>query len=378
MAPIRLGIIGLSATNVGSWASVAHLPYLLSPRGKAHYRIVALCNSSVESARLAIDMFQLPPETRAYGSPNDLARDADVDFVVCSTRVDKHYETIEPSIVAGKAVFVEWPLASNISQVRELAGLAREQGIRSLIGLQGRVTAPIDAVQEILEQGRIGKVLSSEVKASGGAGARDVIPQSLKYFTQLETGGNMVMVGFSHLWDFLQFVLGDAQDIGSRLQLQRPEVGLTSSKTGTVVETVKSDVPDLVFVTAQLGDNVHVQDRASLLVRYRQGQPFPGEPRLVWTINGEKGEIKLTAEGGTTPRTLASRPIKILLHDFATDHVEEVGWSWEPWQAELPAATRGVAGLYEAFARGDSTAYPDFEHALKRHEQLEEMLCGWR
>lgn len=144
------------------------------------------------------------------------------------------------------------------------------------------------------------------------------------------------------------------------------------------METVRSDVPDLVFVTAQLRDDVHVQDRASLLVRYRQGQPFPGEPRLVWTIYGEKGEIKLTAEGGTTPRTLASRPIKILLHDFATDQVEDVGWSWEPWRAELPAATRGVAGLYEAFARGDDTAYPDFEHALKRHEQLEEMLSGWR
>lgn len=198
MAPIRLGIIGLSATNVGSWASVAHLPYLLSPRGKAHYRIVALCNSSVESARLAIETFQLPPETRAYGSPNDLAQDTDVDFVVCSTRVDKHYETIKPSIVAGKAVFVEWPLASNISQVRELAGLVREQGIRSLVGLQGRVTAPIDAVRGILEQGRIGKVLSSEVKASGGAGVRDAVPQSLKYFTQLKTGGNMVMVGFGH------------------------------------------------------------------------------------------------------------------------------------------------------------------------------------
>lgn len=132
------------------------------------------------------------------------------------------------------------------------------------------------------------------------------------------------------MWEFLQFVLGDAQDIRSRLQLQRPEVGLTSSTTGIVVETVKSDVPDLIFVTAQLRDDIHIQDRASLLISYRQGQPFPSKPHLALTIHREKGKIKLTAEGDTTPRTLALRPIKILLHDFTTDQVEEVGWSWEP------------------------------------------------
>ncbi|KAH6867309.1 hypothetical protein B0T10DRAFT_390739, partial [Thelonectria olida] len=83
-------------------ASIAHLPYLLSPRGKAHYRIVTLCNSSVESARLAIETFQPPPETRAYGSPNDLVQDTGVDFIVCSTSVNKYNETIKPSIVASK------------------------------------------------------------------------------------------------------------------------------------------------------------------------------------------------------------------------------------------------------------------------------------
>lgn len=198
MAPIRLGIIGLSATNPSSWATTAHLPYLLSPRGKAQYKIVALCNSSIASARSAVEMFQLPPDTRAYGNPNDLAQDANVDFVVCSTRVDKHYETIKPSIAAGKAVFVEWPLASDMLQVRELASLATEQGIKSLIGLQGPVTAPLYAVRQILELGRIGKVLSSEARAREGTGDRDAVPESLRYFTHLEVGGNVITVAFGH------------------------------------------------------------------------------------------------------------------------------------------------------------------------------------
>ncbi|KAF9631062.1 hypothetical protein BFW01_g1924 [Lasiodiplodia theobromae] len=371
MAPIRLAIIGLSATNPGSWAGVAHLPYLLSPRGETKYKIVALCNSSIEA-------FRLPASTRAYGSPDDLARDADVDFVVCSTRVDKHYETIKHSIVAGKDVFVEWPLASNICQVRELASLARERGSRTVIGLQGLVTAPLRTVREILEEGRIGKVLSSEVKARGGTSDRDAIPEPLRYFTQLEAGGNVITIAFGHLWEFVQSILGDAHDIRSRHQLQRPKVGLISSQTGTTVETIESNVPDLVFVTASLKGEKRIQDGASLLVGFRRGQPFPGEPFLTWTIHGEKGEIKFTAEGGTTPRTMASTPVRILLHEFSTGQVEDVGWSWEPWRLELPIAARGVAGLYEAYACGGETAYSNFEHSLWRHEQLEDVLCGRR
>jgi predicted dehydrogenase len=57
--PIRVGLIGLSKSSAVSWASVAHLPYLLSPRGKARFEIAALCNSTAESARKAVDAFGL-------------------------------------------------------------------------------------------------------------------------------------------------------------------------------------------------------------------------------------------------------------------------------------------------------------------------------
>ncbi|KZL70890.1 oxidoreductase family protein [Colletotrichum tofieldiae] len=378
MALIRLGIIGLSGKNLTSWASVAHLPYLLSSRGRAQYKIVALCNSSIESGLQAIEIFHLPRDARAYDSPVDLAQDASVDFVVCSTRVDKHFETIKPSIAAGKGVFVEWPLASNTSQVRELVCLAREQGVKSMVGLQGSTTAPIAAVRRLLKSGRIGKVLGSTVYATGGTSGRDVFPESLKYFTEMETGGNVITVAFGHLWEYITSTLGDVKEIHSRLQLLRPKVGLTSSKSGAIIDVVESNVPDLAFVTASLIGTDFVQDGASLLMSFRRGQPFPDDPHLTWMILGETGEIKLTAEGGTTPRTMASSPVRILWHEFATGQVQEVGWGWESWLQELPFAARGVAALYDAYAQENKKAYSDFEHALKRHNQLEQILGGWQ
>ena len=73
-APIRVGLIGLSASAATGWAGSAHLPYLLSPAGRARYRIAALCNSSEAAARRAIAAYGLPAETtKAHGSPEALA-----------------------------------------------------------------------------------------------------------------------------------------------------------------------------------------------------------------------------------------------------------------------------------------------------------------
>lgn len=63
MAPIRVGFIGLSTSG---WAPGAHLPYL---KDSDKYQIVAICNSSIESSKAAIETYGLPSSTKAYGDP---------------------------------------------------------------------------------------------------------------------------------------------------------------------------------------------------------------------------------------------------------------------------------------------------------------------
>lgn len=198
MAPIRTAIIGLSSSSKTSWASAAHLPYLLSPRGKEKYEIVALCSSSIDAARRAIAHYNLPNETRAYGDPQVLANDPDIDLVVNCTRVDVHHPTILPSVKAGKKVFVEWPLAQDLAHVKDIVDAARSIGNQSMIGLQGRVAPTVLKIRQILEEGSIGKVLSTEVRAAGGSNDREVLPSGLKYFTDRSIGGNIYTIGFGH------------------------------------------------------------------------------------------------------------------------------------------------------------------------------------
>ncbi|KAF4832384.1 Galactose/lactose metabolism regulatory protein GAL80 [Colletotrichum tropicale] len=375
MAPIRVGIIGLSASAKTAWASRAHLPYLLSPLGHSKYQITALLNSSVDAANRAIKAYDLPAETKAYGNPEDLAGDPNVDLVVVSVRVDLHHDTALPSVKADKDVYIEWPLAQDAKHAKVLADAAKNAGGETLVGIQGRTVPLYHKIGDLLREGRIGKVLSSEVKAAGGLIDRAVVPVDLKYFTDMSIGGNIFTIGFGHLFDQVQHVLGDASNFKSHLQIQRPDVKIKDAKTGEIVETVRSNVPDLVIAAGTLPASDIVSEGATLHLRYRKGQAFKGDAPLVWTINGEKGEIKLTSNVSTALQAFADpKDIRIEVHDFEKDEVDEVTWGWGDWESELPFPSRSIGAVYEAHAQGEPKDIATFEDALKRHQQLEEIF----
>ncbi|OAR01879.1 hypothetical protein LLEC1_05824 [Akanthomyces lecanii] len=381
MAPIRTAIIGLSGNAITSWASNAHLPYLLSERGRSQYQIVALLNTTVESAQNAIKTFSLPPETKAYGNPDDLAQDPDVDLVVCATRVDAHYKSTLPSIRAGKRAFIEWPLAQDAQHAQELAEAAASHGTHTLVGHQGRFAPVMVKLKEVLESGRIGKVLSSDARAFGGTNSRESVAAGLAYFMDGAVGGNIFTIGFGHFFDGLQYILGDLQDATAQFQLQRPKTKLVDSD-GQVIDTVTSNVPDLIIVNGTLDGADGVQQGATVSLRFRRGEPFKGDPAFVWNINGEKGELRLTAINGPAFHAIAdNKTVTLEVHNFEGDKVDKIDWDWSGWEAELPPVARSIGTLYDKYANGqdDTTdGVPSFRTALHRHQQLEALLSQWK
>lgn len=272
--PLRTALIGLSSTSTTSWASEAHLPTLLQ---NGNFNLTGLSNSSVAAAKSAIKTYNLRPSTKAYGTPEDLANDPDIDLVICNTRVDKHFETVLPSIRAGKRVYLEWPIASNLKQVNALTDAARVAAAagngkgRVAVGLQGRFAPPVVKLREILREGRLGRLVSSEVRAFGGTKDREMLSEGLKYFLDRDVGGNVVTIGLGHGWfylnffgpsyavrsscanigaviDFVQSVVGDiipgTENV--HFQIQRPEVRIRDPQSGSTVERIRSNVPDLI------------------------------------------------------------------------------------------------------------------------------------
>jgi predicted dehydrogenase len=198
MSPIRVGLVGLStATNPmapGAWAVLAHLPYL---RSSPKYKIVALCNSTKQSAEKSIEYHKLGRSVKAYGSPEDLAKDPNVDLVVISVIVMKHYALAKPVLVAGKDVFMEWPIAANTSEAAELTDLAKARGVRTIVGLQARADPLLLKMKELIDGGKIGRVMSSTVVGRFLVPV-DVWPEDAIYYIDRKSGGNNLTISFGH------------------------------------------------------------------------------------------------------------------------------------------------------------------------------------
>jgi len=117
--------------------------------------------------------------------------------VVVNTRVDLHAKVLLPSIRKGKDVFCEWPLDRNEAVAREILEAAREGGGKTVVGLQGRFNPVVNKVKCLIEEGRIGKVLSSTlVGMTGNSGADESV--KVRYMNERKVGGNILTIHFGH------------------------------------------------------------------------------------------------------------------------------------------------------------------------------------
>jgi len=141
---LKVGFVGLSAKG---WAASYLAPTLTTPDMREHIDIVAVSTTSEESSNKSAEnqAKQLGHPVKAYHDVSKIANDPDVDLVAVSVHASDHKDSVLPVIEAGKAFFVEWPVG-NRQVARELAQGAREKGLRTIVGLQGRQSKAIAKV----------------------------------------------------------------------------------------------------------------------------------------------------------------------------------------------------------------------------------------
>jgi predicted dehydrogenase len=154
MAPIKVGIIGLSSTG---WAKDTHAPAVEALDG---YKLTALSTTKAASAAEAGQKYGVKGY---HGDTAQIAKDPNVDLVVVSVHLSGHKSAVWPALEAKKDVIVEWPLGKTLAETQEIADFARKQGVRTAVGLQGRQSPAVRKIKQLVETGKIGRVLSSHV-----------------------------------------------------------------------------------------------------------------------------------------------------------------------------------------------------------------------
>ncbi|KAE8378824.1 hypothetical protein BDV26DRAFT_181210 [Aspergillus bertholletiae] len=360
--PIRVGVIGLSAG--GGWAPVAHLPYL---QNSPKYTITAVCNSSIESGNKAIEYYNLPGSTKAYDSVESMCDSDTVDLVVCVVVVFSHYKLVKPAIERGKDVYVEWPLCGTTEESKELAQLAEEKGVRTIIGFQSRAGHIHSTLQEVLQSGRIGKVLATHIVGSSTTpetGNR--LDKRYLYFKERHaegTNGQVTLtIYMGHTMDFLASLVGQPKTVSAQLQTTWPKVNILDGDKiiETNVKKTASDYASLHGVTENDVPYTYV---------LRGGDSFQEGDGLVWDIIGDKGQIRVT--GATIMFNIGADNYKILVKDYASGKIETVPMHEK---LSLPLLAQNVGMVYERFA--DDKSVPTFEDAVRRHEFLDAVFTS--
>src|SRR5437773_11554187 len=181
---LGVGIIGVSP--VRGWAATAHIPAL---RALPNYEIRALSAHSAESARAAGEVFGV---SAVFSDHKQLVTQPDIDVVAVTVKVPHHRELVSAALAAGRAVYCEWPLGRDLDDARSMAALAAEQGVRTVVGLQGRQAPVIGFIQELLSDGYVGEVLSTTMVGVSVAGGSVV--QANAYMLDEANGANALTI----------------------------------------------------------------------------------------------------------------------------------------------------------------------------------------
>ena len=111
--------------------------------------------------------------------------------------VTKHFKLIKPALLAGKDVYVEWPLGATTAEAEELASLAKKKRVQTVVGVQARADPLVVKIKEVIDSGKIGKIVSSTVDGAF-VGYPPAWPESASYYLDFNSGGNSLTVYFGH------------------------------------------------------------------------------------------------------------------------------------------------------------------------------------
>jgi len=273
---IRVGIVGATVTQGGSgWGANAHVPAL---KASPHFELRAVCTAHADTAKASATAFGAG---QAFHQFSDMTADPEIDLIVVCVRVPGHRDLVMAGLQGGKAVFCEWPLGANLAEAQEMAGLARQRSLKTIVGLQARSDPAILYARDLVQDGHIGEVLTANLSAVGQAQLQrgpGRIWQGVR-----ANGANTLTIAGGHAIDALCAVLGEFAEVSARVSTRIPEWRTQDGKP------VPVDAPDSVNVVGRLASG------AEMSVNVAAVPSHPGGNRI--EIYGREGTLVLRAEG---------------------------------------------------------------------------------
>lgn len=343
---IRVGIIG-----AGNWANYGHIPsMILLP----DYEVVAIQSRRFEASEAASKKFGIK---HVASSIDELVNNPEVDMVAVLTTAPQHEEGIKAAIAAGKDVYSEWPFTTSTQKAEELLALAKNAGVKHLIGLQRRLSPTNRYIADLIKEGYVGEPRSIRLHVSMNY-LQAVRSKSLRWTAPAEDFSHTIAIYGGHFLDALFETVGYPVSFSSELVNQFPEV--TISGTG---EKILTTAPDQLVLSGKLAGN------AVISVHIEGGKRNNSGVQL--DITGDAGDLKITnvsAFGGVGEDYIIKGAHGDNIPMETLTIPDSYHWIVQP---EMGSGALELTNLYYAFAadvKNSKHKAPTFEDAVKMHK----------
>ena len=215
---IRIGLLGFGSMGKTHAFSVSALPFYYDGLDfTAEYS--AVCTSRIETATVAAEKYSLGYATACE---DDIINDPDIDVIDISTPNIYHYETAKKAILAGKHILCEKPLTVTAEQARELDAMAKtayeKNGQICGMVFNNRHIAAIRHAKELIDNGRIGKILSFDFKYLHNSCIDPERFAGWKQNKDICGAGTLFDLG-AHIVDLCRYLCGEFGEIYAKEQI---------------------------------------------------------------------------------------------------------------------------------------------------------------
>ena len=176
-----------------------------------HSRLVAVMR---RNATLAQDYAIRHEVPKYYSDASQLINDPEVNAIYIATPPDTHAMYAIEAMLAGKAVYVEKPMARNYQECQEMIRISKETGMPMFVAYYRRTLPAFLKVKELIDNGIIGKPLTVNIRLHKSSGEKDQYPDQQTWHVNPEiAGGGYFYDLASHQLDYMDFIFGPITEV---------------------------------------------------------------------------------------------------------------------------------------------------------------------
>jgi predicted dehydrogenase len=201
--------VRLASVGLGRWARVLG-------RGAQRGDVIELvgCFSRDAGRRRAFqEEFGVPHAAQTYA---ELLADPGVEGVIVTTPNDTHKEVILEALSAGKAVYVDKPIAHTLEDAIAIQAAVRSAALPFSVGHSARRLAGHREIRRWYEAGKLGDVSIVETNFSNERGL-ELDESTWRFYSAKSPGGSLIQLGVHHA-DNLQFLLGPVKSVNANVK----------------------------------------------------------------------------------------------------------------------------------------------------------------